>query len=343
MKIRHAILGAVLVLAGCERGAQAPSAPEAEASAGTIESCPAGSPAALCGDSALMPLHQEVKQRLTAAAEQLSTAGAKIVADNQKSWMEAQRVFCAVDPTAATLTADQETCLKSALSDRAKNAASSVEKVGAYVFQRVEANAAYKVDPNAGGLNALPGGPEAVISQVSYPRLEGDSPAIQAFNRLVAQKPKFTAADATEEQVNYKIAYAGPNLISVRFDKYNNTIGAAHPNTGVDAVNVNMKTGAALAAGDVFAAAGWQDFLAKRAAAGVTKAIRAQDDTARAFAPADLKSAAIDPKNWVVTDSGLTLVFGEDTLGAYALGTQEVTVPWADLKRYLKPDAPVPG
>ena len=87
----------------------------------------------------------------------------------------------------------------------------------------------------------------------------------------------------------------------------------------------------------------WQDFLAKRAADGVTKALRAQDDAARAFAPADLKAAAIDPKNWVLSTSGMTMIFGEDALGAYALGTQEVTVPWADLKRYVKPDAPVPG
>lgn len=343
MKIRHAILGAVLVLGACERGTQAPAASEAEASATTIESCTAGAASALCSDAQLSPLHQEVTQRLMAAADQLSVAGAKIVADNQKTWMDAQSVVCGVDKAAAKLAPDQETCLQSALSARAKDASASVQKVGEYVFQRVETNAAFKVDPNAGGLNALPGGPEAVMQSVAYPRLEGESPAIQAFNRLVAQKPRFTAADATEEQVNYKIAYAGPNLISVRFDRYDNTIGAAHPNTGVKAVNVNMKTGAPLTAGDVFAAAGWQDFLAKRAADGVTKALRAQDDTARAFAPADLKSAAIDPQNWVVSASGLTMVFGEDALGAYATGLQEVSVPWADLKRFLKPDAPVPG
>jgi hypothetical protein len=128
-------LFAALALAGCERdGGGTPEAalvPSADAAAVVVESCPAGQPAAVCTDQKLAALHAQVKQGLTQAAEKLSAAGARIVADNQKAWLDAQRVVCGVDGAAATLTPDQENCLSSALTDRAKNAATVVEKVGA--------------------------------------------------------------------------------------------------------------------------------------------------------------------------------------------------------------------
>jgi hypothetical protein len=189
------------------------------------------------------------------------------------------------------------------------------------------------------GLNAMPGGPDAVMANVTYPKLEGDSPAAQKFNAAVAQRPRFKASDATEEQVTYKIAYAGPDLISVKFDTYNNTIGAAHPSTDQKAVNFNMKTGVAMSAADLFAKPGWEAVLAKTGADEVTKQLRAEDDSARPVAAADLRKTVADPTKWTVSDQGITLLLGEEELGAYALGSQEVLVPWSALKPFLRPDA----
>src|SRR5262249_8989349 len=151
--------------------------------------------------------------------------------------------------------------------------------------------AAYKVPQEAMGLNALPGAPASVMADVNYPRIEGNSAAIQKFNDAVAQRPRFKPADATEESVKYTIAYAGPNLISVKFDTYDNTIGAAHPNTGLKAVNFNMATGAPLVAADMFGKPGWEAVLAKQGADGVTKKLRAEDDSARAVRPQDISKA----------------------------------------------------
>lgn len=345
MKTRAMLLAAGIMLAGCERGGGPTEAvvPSADATTAAVDACPAGSTDAVCADQQLQALHGQIKQGLTAAVSNLSAAGAKIVGDNQKAWLDAQRVVCGVDAGVQSLTAPQETCLQSALTDRAKAAAATVEKVGEYTFQRVESVAAYKVPPGAMGLNAMPGGPDAVMADVAYPRLEGDSPAIQKFNAAVARRPKFKAEDATEETVRYKVAYAGPDLISVKFDEYNNTVGAAHPNTMMEALNFNMKTGAPLATADLFAKPGWEAVLARRGAEGATKQLRAMDETAGPIAAADLRAAVSNPKKWAITDQGVVLLLGEEELGAHALGLQEVTVPWSELKPFLKPDAVGPA
>jgi hypothetical protein len=346
MKTRAILLAglASVSLAACQRSGEDASAPEAvvssaDASTAVIESCPPGSAQAVCADQKLAALHGQVKQGLTQAASSLSAGGAKLLADNQKAWLDAQRTVCGVDPAAKSLAPDQETCLQSALTARAKDAGAAVQKVGSYVFQRAGSYAAYKVAPGAAGLNAMPGGPDAVMADVAYPQLEGDSPEVQKFNAAAKRTPRFKAADATEETVRYKIAYAGPDLISVKYDTYDNTVGAAHPNTGIDALNFNMKTGLPLSAADLFSKPGWEALLAKRGAEGATKQLKAMDETASSVAAADLKAAVINPKKWAVTDKGLVLLLGEAELGAHALGLQEVTVPWSELKPYLKADA----
>lgn len=342
--VANVLLAGSVLLAGCERGGGPPEAVVPSADATTAaDPCPPGSTDAVCADQQLQALHGRIKQGLAAAASNLSAAGAKIVTDNQKAWLDAQRVVCGVEGSVQTLSAPQETCLQAALTERAMTAATSVEKVGQYTFQRVEAVAAYKVPPGAMGLNAMPGGSEAVMADVAYPRLEGDSPEVQKFNAAVARRPKFNAADATEETVRYKVAYAGPDLISVKFDEYNNTVGAAHPNTMMQALNFNMKTGAPLATADLFAKPGWEAVLARLGAEGATKQLRAMDDSASPVAAADLRAAVKDPKKWAITDQGMVLLLGEEELGAHALGLQEITVPWSALKPFLKPDAVGPA
>ena len=344
MILRSAMAAAALLtLSACDRGPAPVSETEA-VSADTPEACPFRIAKALCQDEKLSGLYGRMKAELGAAAATVSAEGKKIIADNQAAWVEAQRLSCGVEKEAPSLTAEQQTCMESALTDRLNNAAEAVQKIGPFVFQRVEINKTTPVDKNSTGVAMLgDDAPNTVTADVDYPRIDGDTPVAQKFNSLVAQAPRFKAEDNTEESVKYKIAYAGPDLISVRFDMYDNTIGTAHPNTGAKAINFNIKTLAPLKAEDVFkAGSGWEDFLAARAAASVTKTLKAMDETYPAIAPAELRAAAADPANWAITDNALVLVFSEEAMGSHAVGQQEASVPWADLKRFLSPTAPAP-
>ncbi|MEJ0022466.1 MAG: hypothetical protein WDN76_02850 [Alphaproteobacteria bacterium] len=342
MKARLTALAAMaMMLSACDRGHEVSHAvaPSADASTAVVETCPQTS--LLCRDPQLAAIRDQMKGALDKAASDVSAEGAKLLAQNQNQWLEAQRVSCGVPSGATTLTPDQETCVKSAIADRVKNAAQAVQKIGGFTFQRVEVNNAAKA--SAADAAAAPGAPDTFTQEINFPRIDGDSPAIKKFNEVVAQRPRFSAGDATNETTKYQIAYAGPQLISVKFDYYDYSLGAAHPNTDAKAINFNMKTLAPLRATDVFkAGSGWENALAKKGAAGVTKILKDFDDSLPATDPADVRAAAIDPGKWAITNQGLTLLFSEEDMGSHAIGGKEVSIPWSELKPYLSPDAPAP-
>jgi hypothetical protein len=323
---------------------QASSAQSDEAaSKAALDPC-AGMFQALCKDKDLAALGGQMKSALANAAAAVSPQGLKVLAANEQSWLQAQRVACAIAPGATALNAAQAACLKSAFESRAKAALQAVEQRGPFTFQRVEVNQADKVAP--GGATHLMGAdaPAAVSHAIQFPRIDGDGPIVQKFNSAVQQAPRFKPADQTEESTTYQIGYVGADLVSVKFDLRDLTVGAAHPNASVKAVTFNMRTGARLSAADMFKPrAKWQDFLAVRAARDITKQLRDQDETARAVDPSDARDAAIDPNSWFVTDKALVLLFPPGALGlATAMDAYEVSIPWRDLKPYLNPQGPGP-
>jgi hypothetical protein len=164
-----------------------------------------------------------------------------------------------------------------------------------------------------------------------------------AFAARVQDATRFKRSDQTEETTTYQIGYASADLVSVRFDLRDLTIGAAHPNASVNAISFNMRTGARLSAADIFKpGVKWQDFLAARVARDVTKQLQGQDETARAIAPGDAHDAVANPNSWFVTDKALVLLLTPGALGPGAMDAYEVTIAWRDLKPYLNPQGPGP-
>jgi hypothetical protein len=338
-------LAMALALAACERAKQPePTNPRARL-ANALDPCAgkAKSAAGICSDAKLADLTGSVGEALVAEAASVSGPGAELLMQNQQKWLAAQRVSCGmIDPDAAP-TREQSECLQNALRTRVQDARSAVEQVGGYTFQRMEIVDAQAVTAQAAAASGLgEDAPHAITREIRYPRIDGDaSPQAARFNALVAQQPQFRLEDQTEEQVNYAIAFAGPELISVRFDTFDYTLGAAHPNSGIRAVTVVMTTGQPLTAADVFrAGSGWENYLTRRAMTALTQQFREVS-----FTPprADVRDAVAKPHLWLVKQDGLVLLFPPYSFGGpIALGGAEVTVPWSDLRRYLNPSAPAP-
>jgi hypothetical protein len=58
---------------------------------------------------------------------------------------------------------------------------------------------------------------------------------------------------------------------------------------------------------------------------------------------ADVRDAVTKPHLWLVKEEGLVLLFPPYSFGGPdTLGGAEITIPWADLARYLNPGAPAP-
>jgi len=104
---------------------------------------------------------------------------------------------------------------------------------------------------------------------------------------------------------------------------------------------VLMSEGRPLTAADVFQpTTRWQDFITDRAVAGIAH----QFSDYRNFPPRrDVYETATKPYLWLITERGLVLLFPPLSFGgSYVDGGAEVTIPWADLRPYLNPAAPLP-
>lgn len=297
----------------------------------------------VCQDSALAALDAEVRETLVAESASISDAGAALLVQNQSRWRDAQRIACGILDAAATPTPEQQACLTQEYRARVEEAADAVQDIGGYTFQRMELVDATPVTAEVAAASGMGDeAPTAVVRDIRFPRIDGaQTPEIQRFNELVAQSPQFRLEDATSEIIDYAISYAGPELISVRFNVSTESLGAAHGANTSRAVNVVMTEGRPLAASDVFRdGSGWEDFLTERAVAAITRQFREDG-----FVPPerDVRESATKPHLWLISEQGLKLMFPPYSFGGpYVLGAAEVTIPWADLRPYLNPAAPAP-
>ncbi len=347
MKTRLLMLICAAALMGCGPRSAADKGGETQtlAEALSCDGDQTGIAKTICENQNLAALDGQVREALIAQADSVSDAGAQMLAESQRRWLEAQRVACGVLDPETPLNAEQSRCLEAKLRERATEARSAVQEAGGYVFQSVELVRAQEVSAEAAAAVGLEGddAPHAIMRDIRYPRIDNqDTPQAQRFNELVRQSPQFALEDQTDEAVDYEIVFASPDMISVKFETYENSLGSAHPETSARAVTVLMSgEGRALTAGDVFRAnSGWETFVTRRAVAALTANFRTYE-----FTPPerDVRETATKAHLWLVTQQGLVILFPPYSFGGpRVLGASEVSIPWSDLRPYLNPNAPAP-
>lgn len=339
-----AIVCASLALCACgERGSDGKTeASSAERVSAALDICAdaQGFAQQVCDNRTLASIDGQVREALVAESAGVSDAGAQLLIQNQNRWRESARVMCGIEEAEAEPTGEQQTCLQSRFRARLQQAEATVQQVGGYTFQRMEL---VDAAPIAASL-AAPGAAEgaAIERNIRFPRIDGQqTPAIRRFNELVAQEPEFRLQDGASEIVDYAIAYAGPELISVRFTKAVSGLQTANETTTTFAVTVLMEEERALRVEDVFSpGSGWEDFITGRAVQLIAREFPDYPN----FPPRrDVYETATKPHLWLVTERGLTILFPPLSFGgSHADGGAEVTIPWTDLRPYLNPAAPAP-
>lgn len=297
----------------------------------------------VCANRALVGLDNQVRETLVAEAADVSDAGAALLVQNQRRWREAHRIACGVLDAETEPTPEQQACLEAEFRTRAREAVDAVQQVGPYTFQRMELVDATPVTAEAAAASGLgEDAPNAIIRDIRFPRIDGEqTPEIRRFNELAAQQPQFRLEDATNETVDYAIAFAGPELVSVRYVSSQDTLGAANVTNSTRAVTVVMTEGRALEARDVFQPnSGWENFITARAVASIAREFSDYPN----FPPRrDVYETVTKPHLWLITEQGLVLLFPPLSFGgSHADGGAEVTIPWVDLRPYLNPAAPAP-
>ena len=341
-----AIACAAFALSGCDgrRGDTKTNQSSAERVSAALDLCAEGGEGLaqqVCQNQALASIDDQVRDRLVAQSASVSDAGAQLLVQNQNRWRQAAAIMCGIVDTSAAPTAEQETCLQNRFRARLEEVRTAVQQTGGYTFQRMElvdaAPVTAQIAAAAGGVEA-----SAVERNIRFPRIDGpQTPAIRRFNELVAQQPEYRLQDGASEVVDYTIAYAGPEVISVRFTKSVEALGAANVTNTMNAVTVLMDEGRLLRAEDVFrAGSGWENFITDRAVQSIAREFPDYQN----FPPRrDVYETATKPHLWLVTERGLTILFPPLSFGgSHADGGAEVTIPWTDLRPYLNPAAPAP-
>jgi uncharacterized protein len=171
----------------------------------------------------------------------------------------------------------------------------------------------------------------------AYPRL--DSPAerwADAFEKAArdavdALKPDDAETDAV---IGYHATYLAPDIAAVAFSVWTYRHGAEHGKGYQVAFNYLPAEQRRLRATDLFeSGTTWSGFLAERAFDGLQQQAKVGNWELTAAGPGNLEKAIADPANWLIHPDGLWLYFAPGTVGP---DEQEVLVPWADLKPYLR-------
>lgn len=194
-----------------------------------------------------------------------------------------------------------------------------------------------------------------------YPQLNGGSnPNFPKFNQAsrtavmkdVAEFKKAMAPEEGEEPppegsmgsdlgINYTVALAQDDLMSVKFDVGSYYQGAAHPNSYSSVLNYDLRNGKQLKLADLFnPGAKYLQALSNYCIADLKKQAKdkglLEDQIQEGAAP-----VAKNYKSWTISKRGMGIVFDAYQVGPYAAGPQFVLVPYSALKELIKPDGPI--
>ncbi len=210
---------------------------------------------------------------------------------------------------------------------------------------------------------------------IRYPQLTGATdPNFEKFNQTVRSlmnrkasdfkkeatpQPEDEAAPDGEERpanepdpetvgsdinIDYSIALAKDDLISVEFTVSSYSAGAAHPNSHTEVVNFDLKNGKQLKLADLFQpGAKYLQTLATYCIQALTKQAKDEGPDGmldEAWIQRGAAAELMNYDNWTITKKGLGITFDPYQVAAYAAGPQHVVAPYSALPG-LKVDGPV--
>jgi uncharacterized protein len=308
---------------------------------GQVRPCPfAATPqeAFVCSDPDLARLRQQLEARFLEASAALSHRGQAQLEGNQNAWRKFVTIVCA-----RTETSNEKECLARAYSDQLKVLGQAAQRLGPFVFtivQRLQVQKNYDTSPTPIGPDDQPLGLRVI--NFSYPQIDNaESPEAKAWNIAIAQQGGNIGNDceAGQSYQSYEIRSATSQAISVVFSTWQYCQGAAHGMYGGTSSNLYLDVPPRPIALDAFFIPGtpWRQFLTDWATHYLKTHVNGTGQPYSAESIAAIAPAWGD--SWSMTATGLDILH---EAGPYALGEQDIETPWADLKPFLCPDAPLP-
>lgn len=327
MRIFHLSFPAIVSLAIASAGAQ------------SFDCAKATEPAEkfICANKELSAADEKMAAAFKAAMSQLSDEGKRRLIESQRSWIKYDRNVARLDLAE----------IKASYTGRINDLEKSVSTAGPF---RVQAVTIYKADISTKAKPvAATGDPDTSGGSVSYsfPRIDSPvTPDTERWNRLAEQRVKTMAGEiepGVDMNVEFSITYASADVISLSLGAMTYAKGAAHPNHAGAGYIVLLKSERELRAADLFdPQSRWNSFLARSVYHGLKTQAQEEGWSLDVTAPADLAKEVAMVSRWTIGPKGLTVSFMPYEVAAYAAGTHDVTISWADLKSYLNNTLPFP-
>ena len=173
---------------------------------------------------------------------------------------------------------------------------------------------------------------------------------IEAWIKEQAQTFAGYAKDWTPQQQNpysgeisYEVQRNDGTAFAVLFSYYTYT-GGAHPNSNYTAFNFLLPDGADVEIGEVFTNAGIER-ISKLSIASLKHDLMPNGDGDGDWIAKGAAANGANFENFILKPNELAIYFDAYHVAAYAVGPQEVHIPLAQLRSFMRPDprAPSPG
>jgi uncharacterized protein len=296
----------------------------------------------ICADPGLSKLDEEIAKAHDEASTRLSSDGRSILREEQDAWLAVVGTNCM-----ASSSESAAGCLLSEFEERLRHLRNAVSKLGPYVFLHVDR--LFLARSPKGDRNGSRGG--FVFAEIRYPQIDSPQTAeTSRWNKFVkawAENGKSYVSDwgcglpadddcppDTDWATDFKLISAQPNSISMSYGVWWFWHGGAHGDGVSLKSNYILSTGKELDGSDLFIRnSDWESVIYPFIQAVIRKEkpelTLSKDDIADLI------------WTWTATEDAMLVEVNLRDSIAYAFGFVEVTVPWRDLKPYLRPDLPI--
>jgi len=328
------VLGAILMPMGGTRGAQAAS----------FDCGTAAEPLkkTICAETGLSKLDEEIAKAYDEASARLSSEGQSILRDEQDAWLTVVGTNCVASSSESTVG-----CLLSEFEERLRHLRNAVSKLGPYVFLHLDR--LFLARSPEGDQNGSRSG--FVFAEIRYPHI--DSPLTAEtlrWNRFVknwAEDGKSYVSDwgcslpaddnctpDTDWETEFELVSAQPNSISMSYGVWWYWHGGAHGDGVSLKSNYILSTGKELDGSDLFLAnSDWESVIYPFIQAAIQK-----EEPELALSKDDISDLIW---SWTTTEDAMLVEVNLRDSIAYPFGFVEATIPWRELKPYLRPDLPI--
>ncbi|MBF0285222.1 MAG: DUF1311 domain-containing protein [Magnetococcales bacterium] len=295
----------------------------------------------ICADKELSALDERIAQLYQSARHQLSEEGRTILLDGQRQWIRFTRAVCSPK---GKKREEVKKCLQRSFQERKKPLGKAALKKGPYLFSNVVVFEFHPVPFDKSGQQEMWGYYPGYYPHIfSYPRIDAPlTPAAIAFNRaftIPEHSNKSCDSKNGDLSLDYEVLGASGAIISIFIEDWTYCHGAPHGFGGAYARNfITHETGLRdLRDDDLFLLnTPWKEFVYKECADFLNSSEKGQNRSP--FKPDEFKHHADNPLNWFPSRKGLLILISAGTVGGYAEGPLNVTIPWDKLKLFLAPD-----